>query len=59
MHSNFTKGLIVGGIIGASMSMMMKSDYMNPRTKRRMMRTGRTLLKRSGGVIGDVIDIFR
>lgn len=59
MHSGFTKGLVVGGIIGASLSVLMNSDYMNPRTKRKMMRTGRTILKRSGGILGDVVDIFR
>lgn len=59
MHNGFTKGLMVGGIIGVSMSMLMNSDMMNPRTKRKMMRTGRTLLRRSGGIIGDVMDIFR
>lgn len=59
MRSGFTKGLVVGGIIGASVSMMMNSDMMKPRTRRRMMRTGRTILKRSGGIIGDVVDIFR
>jgi hypothetical protein len=59
MHSGFTKGLVVGSIIGASVSMMMNSDFMKPRTRKRMMRTGRTILKRSGGILGDVVDIFR
>lgn len=59
MRSGFTKGLVVGSIIGASVSMMMNSDMMKPRTRRRMMKTGRTILKRSGGIIGDMVDIFR
>lgn len=59
MYSGFTKGLVVGGIIGASMMMMKNSDMMKPRTRKKMMRTGRTLLRRSGGIIGDVVDIFR
>ena len=59
MNSGFTKGLVVGSIIGASVSMMMNSDLMKPKTRKRMMRTGRTILKRSGGIIGDVVDIFR
>lgn len=59
MQSGFTKGLLIGGLIGASISMMSNSDMMKPRTRRRMMRAGRTLLKRSGGILGDVVDIFR
>ena len=59
MQSNFTRGLVIGGIIGASVSMMMKSDAMNPRARKRMMRTGRNFLRKSGGIIGNVVDIFR
>lgn len=59
MHSGFTKGLVIGGIIGASVSIMVNSDMMRPRTKKRMMRNGRTLLRKSGGIISDVVDIFR
>jgi hypothetical protein len=59
MNSGFTKGLFIGSIIGASVSMMMNNDMMRPKTRKRMMRTGRTLLKRSSGIIGDVVDIFR
>lgn len=59
MHNSFTKGLVVGGIIGASVSMMMNSDMIKPRTRRRMMRTGKTLMRRSGGILGDVVDMFR
>ena len=57
MRSGFTRGLVVGGIIGASV-MMMKSDMMKPNRKR-MMRTGRALLRRHGGIIGNVVDMFR
>lgn len=59
MNGGFRKGLVVGSLIGASVSMMMNSDMMRPRNRRRMMKTGRTLLRKSGGIISDVIDAFR
>ena len=59
MHSGFTKGLVVGGIIGASVGMMMNSDHMSPRTRKKMMRCGHNMLKKSGSIIDDVVDIFR
>lgn len=59
MNSGFTRGLIVGSILGASVSVMMNADKMNGRAKRRMMRNGRDLLRRSGGIIGDMVGLFR
>ena len=60
MQGGFRKGLFIGSIIGASVSMMMKnSDMMNPRSRKRMMRGGRTFLRKSGSIIGDVMDMFR
>lgn len=59
MQNGFTKGLLLGGLIGASVSMAMNPGGMKNRTKKRMIRTGRTMLKRSGNIIGDIVDIFR
>lgn len=59
MQSGFVKGVMVGGIIAASVSMMMNSDMVGPRTRKRMMRTGRSFLRKSSNIIGDVADIFR
>jgi hypothetical protein len=59
MHRGFTKGLVWGSLIGASISMAMGSDMMRPSTRRRMMRTGRTFMRKSGGIISDVLDIIR
>jgi gas vesicle protein len=59
MHNGFTKGLIVGGLIGASVSMMMDPGIMNNKSKRKMMRAGRSMLRRSGGFIGDMVDMLR
>ena len=59
MQNGFVKGVVVGGIVAASVSMMMNSDTVKPRTKRRMMRNGRSFLRKSSNIIGDVADIFR
>ena len=59
MQNGFVKGVMVGGIIAASVSMMMNSDVMKPRTKKRMMKSGRSFLRKSSNIIGDVADMFR
>lgn len=59
MNNGFARGLLVGSLIGASLGKMMSSDVMNNKNKRRMMRTGRTLMRRSGNILGDVVDLFR
>lgn len=58
MHNSFTRGLVVGGLIGASI-IMMKPDLMKNRTRKKMMRTGRTFFRKSGSIVGDVVDLFR
>lgn len=59
MQNGFVKGVMVGGIIAASVSMMMNSEMVKPRTKKRLMRNGRSLLRKSSNIIGDVADMFR
>lgn len=59
MHRGFTRGLIIGGIIGASVSMMMGPDMMKNRTRKRMMRSGRNMLRKSGNLVEDIVDMFR
>ena len=59
MRSSFTRDLIVGSIIGASVSMMMNPDMMKNRSRRRMMRTGKDFLKKSGSILGDVVEMLR
>lgn len=59
MQNGFTRGLIVGSIIGASVSMMMNPDMMRNSTRKRLMRNSRNLLRRSGGILGDVVEMFR
>lgn len=60
MNGGFTRGLVIGSIIGASVSIIMNNnDMMRPRNRKRMMRAGKTLLRKSSGIIGDVVDAFR
>jgi len=55
----FTKGLMIGSVIGAAASMMMNQDIMKGRSRRRMMRTGKDMFRKSGRIIGDVVDMLR
>lgn len=60
MRSGFTKGLMVGSIIGTSVGMIMNSDMIiGNRTKKRMMKSGRNFLRKSGHIVQDAIDLFR
>lgn len=59
MQNGFTRGLIIGSIIGASISMMMDPDVMKSKNRKRMMRVGRNFLRKSGHIIGDVVEMFR
>lgn len=60
MRSGFTKGIMVGSLIGASVGMIMNSDMIiSSRTKKRMMKSGRNFLRKSGNIVHDAIDLFR
>lgn len=59
MRNGFAKGLIIGSMIGVSLSMMMDPDMMKNKNRRKMMKTGRNLLRKSGDIFDDIIDIFR
>lgn len=59
MQNGFTRGLIVGSLIGASVSMMMNPDMMRNRTRKRLMRGGKNLMRRSGNLLGDVMNLLR
>jgi len=39
--------------------MMMNQDMMKNKTRRRLMRGGRNLLRRSGSLVGDVVEMFK
>jgi gas vesicle protein len=59
MYGKFTKGLVIGGVLGATIGMMMDPGMMKSRTRKRMMRNGRSVIRKSGDIIGDLVDIFR
>lgn len=58
MQNNFTRGLLIGGIIGASLSMIVNPKVSN-RTKRKLIKNGRSVLRKSNSLIGDLVEIFR
>lgn len=59
MRNNFTRGLIIGSIIGASVGMAMNSDAMNNRSRRKMKNRGMDMMRKSSNLIGDVMELFR
>ena len=59
MRQSFKSGLIIGGIMGAAVSMMMEPEMLNKRTRKKMMKNGRNFLRKSGNIIGDVVEVFR
>jgi gas vesicle protein len=59
MYKGFVKGMVIGGLVGASVSMMMNSDMMSSKTGRKMMRRGKSLIRKTGNIIEDVADLFR
>ncbi|ACL75552.1 MULTISPECIES: YtxH domain-containing protein [Eubacteriales] len=59
MLRNFTKGLVIGGLIGASISVLTNPEVVDPRMRRRMMKSGRKILHRSNNMLGEMIQMFR
>ncbi len=57
MRTNkFTRGLIVGGIIGATIGGMMNNGQTN-RMRRNLMKAGRNFMRRNG-VMDMITDLF-
>lgn len=59
MRNGFTKGLVIGSLIGASVSMIMNPDMTRNMGRRRMMKNGRSFLRKSGHILGDVVEMLR
>ena len=59
MQNGFFKGVVVGSLVAASVSMMMNPDMMSSKSRRRMMRGGKSFIRKSGNLISDVADMFR
>ena len=56
---NFAKGLIIGGLIGASISILTNSEIVDPKMRRDMVRSGRKIYRRSRHVFSDAMHMFR
>mgnify|MGYP000866471958 CR=1 FL=1 len=58
MRNGFTSGMLIGGIVGATMSMIMNHDIDINKTKRCMMRMGRNVCRRSRRIVSDISDMM-
>lgn len=58
MRGSFTKGMIFGSIVGASLSMIMDNGDMNKK-RRKMMKNGRSFIRNSGYMINDIVRMFK
>jgi len=59
MHGNgFAKGIIVGSIIGVTVSMIMNSDMVGRKQKKNWMKKGRNLARKSGDIVSNVMELF-
>jgi hypothetical protein len=54
MRSGFTRGMVFGGIVGAMMSMVINNDIDVNRTKKRIMRAGRSICKKSRRLVANL-----
>ena len=58
MRNGFTSGIVLGGIVGATMSMIINKDINMDKTRKRMMRIGKNVYKKSMRMISDIGDMF-
>lgn len=54
MRNGFTSGMLIGGIVGATMSMIMNHDIDVNKTKRRMVRLGKNMYRKSRRIVSDI-----
>jgi len=59
MRTGFTSGMILGGIVGATMSMMLNGDINMKRTRRRIMRMGRDVFRKSRRIMSDISSMMQ
>ncbi len=55
----FAKGILIGGLIGASISVLTNPEIVDPHMRRRLIKSGKKIVRRSGNVFGDMIHMFR
>ncbi|MBP7177119.1 MAG: hypothetical protein KBA53_13010 [Thermoclostridium sp.] len=54
MKNGFTSGMLIGGIVGATVSMIANHDIDVHKTKKRMMRMGKNMVKKSRRIVSDI-----
>ncbi|MDI9482592.1 MAG: hypothetical protein QM315_05350 [Bacillota bacterium] len=59
MRGGFTSGMVFGGIVGAMMSMVINHDIDVNRTKKRIMRAGRNIFKKSRRLAASIAGMMR
>ena len=55
----FARGMVIGGLIGASISVLTNPEIIDPHMRRKMIKSGRKIVRRSSNVFGDMINMFR
>lgn len=58
MKNGFTSGMLIGGIVGATVSMIANHDIDVHKTKKRMMRMGKNMVKKSRRIVSDISDMM-
>jgi gas vesicle protein len=58
-NSGFMKGLLIGGVVGASVGMMLNKNSGTRKSRKKMMDSGSEFLRKSGRLVNDVVDLFR
>jgi len=58
MRGGFTRGMLIGSVIGASIGVMMEGDGMKKR-RVRMVKNGKRMARASSDLIDNFTDIFR
>ena len=59
MRMKFARGMVIGGLIGASISILTNPDIIDPHMRKKMIKSGKKIVRRSNNVLGDVIHMFR
>ncbi len=59
MMRNFARGLVIGGLIGASLSILTNPEIVDPHMRKKMVKSGRKIWRRSNHVFGDMMHMLR
>lgn len=59
MMRNFARGMVIGGLIGASISVLTNPEIVDPHMRKRIIKSGKRIMHRSNNVFGDMMHMFR